>query len=393
MRIDTLPPLSLYLHLPWCVRKCPYCDFNSHESADGVPGADYIAALLRDLDAELDLAQGRTLQSIFIGGGTPSLFSGEAIRRLLDGIRERIAVRDEAEVTLEANPGTAESGRFADYRDAGVKRLSIGVQSFRDAQLVKLGRIHSAAEALRAYDMARRAGFENINLDLMYGLPDDSPGGALQDLRTAVALAVPHLSWYQLTLEPNTAFHRQPPILPDDDTIIEIEEAGRVLLAEHGYARYEVSAYAMPGQRCAHNLNYWQFGDYLGIGAGAHGKITLADCVLRRARQRNPRMYMRRAGTTEAVTCERIESRSQLTVEFFMNALRLTDGIELSLFEARTGLSRLAIEAAVSEAGARGLLIRRRDTVRPSELGMRYLNDLIALFDVPPADGRQAMAV
>ncbi|MGQ0657959.1 MAG: radical SAM family heme chaperone HemW [Chromatiales bacterium] len=382
LRFSTLPPLSLYVHLPWCVRKCPYCDFNSYESIAGIPEDAYVDALLEDLDDELPFAHGRPLQSIFIGGGTPSLFSGAAIARLLTGIGERIKITAAAEITLEANPGTAEAGRFATYRKAGVNRLSIGVQSFRDPQLARLGRIHGCVEAVKACEMARTAGFRTINLDLMYGLPDDDVAGALSDLRAAIALEPPHLSWYQLTLEPNTAFHHAPPRLPDEDTILETESAGRTLLAAHGYERYEVSAYAHEGVHCLHNLNYWQFGDYLGIGAGAHGKITEPDLgrILRRVKQRKPRTYLRTAGTEAGVSTETVTDPAQVRVEFMMNALRLTEGVPVAWFAQRTGLTLDAVEMAWSRAIELGWMCGERRRIRPTVMGQQFLNSLVDLF-------------
>jgi oxygen-independent coproporphyrinogen-3 oxidase len=362
------------------VRKCPYCDFNSYETHGALPDRQYVAALLRDLDAELPFVQGRTVDTVFIGGGTPSLFSGEAIGQLLAGIRERLPLAPSAEITLEANPGAAEAERFARFREAGVNRLSIGVQSFRDAQLTALGRVHSAAEAVRAVAAARASGFENVNLDLMYALPHDDIAGALGDLEAAIALDPAHLSWYQLTLEPNTAFHRRPPALPAEDVIIEIEQAGRATLAAHDYGRYEVSGYARPGRRCRHNLNYWQFGDYLGVGAGAHGKVTLLaeQSVLRRAKQRNPRSYLEHAGTSRAVVEERIDAH--LVLEYVMNALRLTDGVAIDEFEQRTGASASAVERPLQAAVQRGWLVARADRLQPTALGLQFLNRLLALF-------------
>src|SRR5690606_23310645 len=305
--IEPRRPLSLYVHLPWCVRKCPYCDFNSYRANGAVPEAAYVDALLRDLDAESELAAGRPIHSIFIGGGTPSLFSGEAVARLLGGVRARLDVAEDAEITLEANAGAADTGPFAAYRRAGVGRLSLGVQSFREAQLRALGRVHDERAAADAVLAAREAGFENLNVDLMYGLPDDTVSGAVADVERVIELGPAHVSWYQLTLEPNTAFHRRPPPLPDEDVVLDIEARGRALLAAAGYERYEVSAYARPGFRCRHNLHYWRFGDYVGIGAGAHGKHTSADGeILRRAKTRNPRTYMELAGTDAAVRIERI---------------------------------------------------------------------------------------
>jgi putative oxygen-independent coproporphyrinogen III oxidase len=378
----SLPPLSLYVHLPWCVRKCPYCDFNSYEARGRIADDAYVEALLRDLDAEAHLAQGRPVDSIFIGGGTPSLFSGRAIMRLVAGIRSRVDVSRAAEITLEANPGAVEAGRFADFRSAGVDRLSIGVQSFRDSRLTVLGRAHDGRDALQAVEIAARAGFTNVNLDLMYALPGDDAAGALEDLAIAVDLAPAHLSWYQLTLEPNTAFHRRPPVLPTDDSVAEIESVGRALLARRGYRRYEISAYAQPGRRCVHNLHYWRFGDYVGIGAGAHGKVTLpADgSVRRRAKTRNPRTYMERAGTLPAVAEERITAREQLVLEFMMNALRLTDGVDVECFENRTGQPRAAISEAVTEATRRGWMCEESGTLKPTEKGLEVLNSLLLLF-------------
>jgi putative oxygen-independent coproporphyrinogen III oxidase len=383
MRFERLPPLSLYAHLPWCVRKCPYCDFNSYEAKRGDPAEEaYVDALLRDLGTELEFVQERPLASVFIGGGTPSLFSGAAIRRLLDGIRSRTALVHGAEVTLEANPGAVDAERFAAYRDAGVTRLSIGVQSFRAEQLQKLQRVHGADEAARAAELAKAAGFDNFNLDLMYALPGDDVDGALADLAFAISLGPPHLSWYQLTLEPNTAFHRRPPALPAEDLVLDIERRGRELLAGAGFARYEVSAYERAGRRCAHNLNYWQFGDYLGVGAGAHGKVTLAGerAVERRAKTRNPRTYMDAAGTAAAVSVERIEDGKQLAVEFLMNALRMPEGVHVRLFEERTGQPVTVIAQGLREALDRGWLAAEVDVLRPTPAGSQMLNPLLALF-------------
>jgi len=377
-----LPPLALYVHLPWCIRKCPYCDFNSYEAGNGgFDDARYVDALLRDLDAELPLAQGRTLSSVFIGGGTPSLFSGAAIARLLTGMRERLDLPPTAEVTLEANPGAVEAARFAEYRDAGVNRLSIGAQSFRADQLRRLGRVHGPDEAVHAIELARAAGFASFNVDLMYALPGDEPEGALADLRAALEHEPPHLSWYQLTLEPNTAFHRKPPPLPAEELVLEIERRGRALLAASGYRRYEVSAYERAG-RCAHNLNYWRFGDYLGLGAGAHGKVTLLEegAIERRAKARNPRTYESAAGTASAVAVERIDDPAQVALEFLMNALRLPDGVPLELFEQRAGQPVGAIEGALCEARARRWLADEPAMLRPTASGLEMLNRLLGLF-------------
>jgi putative oxygen-independent coproporphyrinogen III oxidase len=382
LAFTALPPLALYVHLPWCIRKCPYCDFNSYEAGKGgFDDSSYVDALLRDLEVEAPLAQGRALSSVFIGGGTPSLFSGTAIARLLAGVRERLDLAESVEVTLEANPGAAEAGRFAEYREAGVNRLSIGVQSFRAEQLRRLGRVHGPDEAARAIELARAAGFATFNVDLMYALPDDDLDGALADLRVALERAPPHLSWYQLTLEPNTAFHRKPPKLPAEDLVLEIERRGRELLAASGYRRYEVSAYER-ARRCEHNLNYWRFGDYLGLGAGAHGKVTLrGDGVIeRRAKARNPRTYESAAGNARAVAVERIDDPGQVAVEFLMNALRLPEGVPVALFEERAGQPIGAIEEPLHEARARGWLADEPDLLRPTASGLEMLNPLLGLF-------------
>jgi oxygen-independent coproporphyrinogen-3 oxidase len=372
-------PLGLYVHLPWCLHKCPYCDFNSYELKGSPPEQDYVAALLRDLESELPLVAERRLASIFIGGGTPSLFSGQAIAALLEGIRARIATEPGLEITLEANPGAAEAERFRVYREAGVSRLSIGVQSLRDEQLRRLGRVHAASEAIAAVVAAQAAGFANVNVDLMYGLPGDSVAGAIDDLTRVVALAPTHLSWYQLTLEPNTRFERCPPALPDDDIVHAIETAGRELLAAAGFGRYEVSAYARPGFRCRHNLNYWEFGDYLGIGAGAHGKLTLADGVIeRRARTRNPRTWMAAAGTPAAISIERIDEPEALTTEFLMNALRLIDGVPSALLTARTRQPLARIEAGLANVRQRGWLEADPAQLRATPAGLQALNRMLA---------------
>jgi oxygen-independent coproporphyrinogen-3 oxidase len=382
LAFTALPPLALYVHLPWCIRKCPYCDFNSYEAGHaGFDEARYVDALLRDLEAEAPLSRGRALSSVFIGGGTPSLFSGTAIARLLAGVRERLDLPASAEVTLEANPGAVEAVRFGEYRDAGVNRLSIGVQSFRAEQLRRLGRVHGPDEAARAIELARGAGFASFNVDLMYALPDDDLDGALADLHAALESKPPHLSWYQLTLEPNTAFHRKPPPLPAEDLVLEIERRGRELLAASGYRRYEVSAYERAG-RCEHNLNYWRFGDYLGLGAGAHGKVTQCEegVIERRAKARNPRTYESAAGTARAVAVERIGDPGQVAVEFLMNALRLPDGVPLALFEERAGQPIGAIEGPLHEARGRGWLAAEPGMLRPTETGLEMLNPLLGLF-------------
>ncbi|BAN70208.1 radical SAM family heme chaperone HemW [endosymbiont of unidentified scaly snail isolate Monju] len=374
------PPLGLYVHIPWCLRKCPYCDFNSHAVSGEVPEAEYVDALLADLDVQAPRVAGRAVETVFIGGGTPSLFSGAAIGRLLEGIAARLDLTDAAEITLEANPGTAEAARFADYRAAGVNRLSIGVQSLDDQRLRALGRVHDAAEARQAVGWARAAGFDNLNLDLMYGLPGQDLQAALADLDAVLALAPEHLSWYQLTLEPNTLFHARPPALPDGDTVGDIMEAGLALLAGAGFRQYEISAHARPGRAARHNRNYWTFGDYLGIGAGAHGKLSAPDGRVRRySRPRHPRDYL---AAPAASGSERILSANELPLEFLMNALRLHSGVPATLFRERTGLSLAVIETPLAQARARGLLEDDPAVLRPTALGRRFLDDLLLLFEV-----------
>jgi len=376
-----LPPLSLYVHIPWCVRKCPYCDFNSHAvRSEELPEREYVDALLADLDSELDAAAGRPLQSIFIGGGTPSLFSARAIDRILRGVNDRLAFVPDIEITLEANPGTFERARFADYRAAGVNRLSIGIQSFNDAALKALGRIHCADEAIAAADAARSL-FPQLNLDLMHGLPGQTPAEALADLQQAIALAPDHLSWYQLTIEPNTEFHARPPRLPMDESLWEIQERGQARLAEAGFRQYEVSAYSRPDCQARHNLNYWQFGDYIGIGAGAHGKLTrIGDTgleIIRRHKMRQPAGYMdpaRRLAGEEPVAPE------ERPFEFMLNALRLTDGVDLRLLSERAAVDICDIRTIIDLALSKGLLEDSDSRLVPSTLGRLFLNDLLALF-------------
>ena len=382
LHFDALPPLSLYVHLPWCVRKCPYCDFNSYEARGALPDLDYVDALLRDLRAEVPFAQGRSVETVFLGGGTPSLFSGAAVARLLAGIETELVLAPQAEITLEANPGAVDAARFAAFREAGVNRLSIGIQSFRDEQLRALGRVHDAAQARVAVAAAHAAGFNNLNLDLMYGLPNDDVAGSVADLEAALKLGPAHLSWYQLTLEPNTAFERRPPALPDDDVVKRIEERGRALLAGHGYARYEISAYARDGRRCLHNLNYWQFGDYLGVGAGAHGKVTLraAGEIARRAKTRNPRTYQQRAGAADSVAQERVAEPKQAALEFLMNALRLVEGVSVELFAARAGQAVSTLAAARAAAVERGWLTSDPGVLHATPSGIDRLNRLLELF-------------
>jgi len=374
--------LALYVHFPWCVRKCPYCDFNSHTLRGEVPEADYVAALLRDLDADLADADlgARVITSVFLGGGTPSLFSGAAMAQLLDGVRARIGFAEDAEITLEANPGTVDAAHFAGYRAAGVNRLSIGVQSFNPEHLKRLGRIHSRDDAVRAVQVARDAGFDNLNLDLMFGLPEQTEAQALADLEQAIALAPQHLSVYQLTLEPNTEFAARPPPLPDDDRIADIQAALQARLAEAGYAQYEVSAYAQPGRRSRHNLTYWTFGDSLGIGAGAHGKWTHGGQVRRRAKHKHPRTYQDTAGTAAAWQEDRVILADELPFEFAMNVLRLVDGFTPEQFEAATGLGRDVLEKPLCLARARGLLDDDGTVIRASRLGYLHLNRLMGLF-------------
>ena len=379
----TTPPLSLYVHLPWCVRKCPYCDFNSHEGRGALPFEAYVDALLADLDHDLPLAWGRTVHSVFFGGGTPSLFPPAAIDRFLQQASARLRFAPDVEVTLETNPGTVEHGPFAGYRAAGVNRLSFGVQSFDDGCLQRLGRIHSSGDAERAVKAAQDAGFDNLNLDLMYALPGQSLAMALADVDRAIALQPTHLSHYQLTLEPNTVFAvRTPAGLPDEDGAWDMQEACQARLAAAGFGQYEVSAYARAGRQCRHNLNYWQFGDYLGIGAGAHGKLTLgaSQQVLRRWKLRHPAEYQAKAGTPAAIGGDEVLTASRLPFDFMLNALRHNAGVPMAMFEARTGLPRAAIADHLATAHARGWLEPDPDWLRPTELGRRFANDVIGLF-------------
>ena len=372
-----LPPLSLYLHLPWCIRKCPYCDFNSHELPELGPELEqrYVDALVADLEASLPLVWGRSVQTIFIGGGTPSLFSPRSIDALLAAVRARIRVDPQAEVTMEANPGTFEAERFKAFADAGVNRLSIGVQSFDDALLARIGRVHDAGQARRAVEVAA-AHFASFNVDLMYALPGQTMEALESDLRTALAFSPPHVSCYHLTLEPNTLFAARPPELPDEDLCAEMQALVESSLASAGLARYEVSAYARAGHRSRHNLNYWQFGDYLGIGAGAHGKLSFHDRIVRHARLRHPRDYVERALAGNAIEQERVLGRSDLCFEFMLNALRLVEGVEASLFERRTGVSIAAVSRAMQREARRGLLDEDPRRIGATALGLRFLNDL-----------------
>jgi oxygen-independent coproporphyrinogen-3 oxidase len=379
--IETLPPLSLYIHIPWCVRKCPYCDFNSHGVRGVLDEEGYVSALLADLSRDLDWVQGRALTSIFVGGGTPSLFSPAAVRRLLKGCRERLETGDALEVTMEANPGTLESDNFSGYRDAGVNRLSIGIQSFDAGCLRALDRIHSGEEALRAVQRAAAAGFERINLDLMFGLPGQTLEQARSDLLTALELDPGHISYYQLTLEPNTPFHHAPPALPDDELAWEIQEQGQSLLSEAAYGQYEISAHAREGQQCRHNLNYWTFGDYLGIGAGAHAKLTdSAGKIERLSKWRQPMDYLKRVETGVAIQSRRELTASDLVLEFMMNLLRLNRGFDPGLFETRTGLPFSALKPGLERACEKGLLIMDDGLIEVTPQGRQFLNDTLSLF-------------
>jgi putative oxygen-independent coproporphyrinogen III oxidase len=374
-----LPPLALYVHIPWCVKKCPYCDFNSHAAGPSLPEEAYVDALLADLDADLAQVHNRPLSSIFFGGGTPSLFSAKALGRLLEGVERRVRFAADIEITLEANPGTFEQAKFRDYRSLGINRLSIGVQSFQPPKLIALGRIHDGDEAVRAADMARAAGFDNFNLDLMHGLPDQSIEDALSDLHIAIAQGPTHLSWYQLTVEPNTVFWNQPPVMPEDDILWDIQEAGQALLAAEGYAQYEVSAYAQAGKAARHNLNYWTFGDFLGIGAGAHAKLSHPSGSISRSwKTRLPKDYLDSSKGFSAG--ERVLSADELPFEFLMNVLRLTDGVTSELFTQRTGLPLSQLAAARIEAQKRGLLHSDPARLCATREGQLFLNDLLQYF-------------
>jgi putative oxygen-independent coproporphyrinogen III oxidase len=398
VRLTALPPLALYVHIPWCVRKCPYCDFNSHEMLGNshertgeLPEKAYVEKLLLDLEAHLPSVWGRRLTSVFIGGGTPSLFAPESIDTLLSGVRARLPLEPGAEVTLEANPGTVEAARFRGFRDAGVNRISIGVQSFDEGMLKALGRIHSADEARRAIEAALAA-FDNVNIDLMYALPGQSAAMARADIATAASAGVPHVSAYQLTIEPNTVFWSKPPPLPGHDESADMQLTVEDILAGQGFEHYETSAFAQPGRRCRHNLNYWQFGDYLGIGAGAHGKISFPDCVTRHEHPKQPASYLQGS--------PRVENRpiqpAELAFEFMLNALRLVEGFPLALFTERTGLPVTEILASLHSGEQQGLLARDLGHVRPTERGQRFLNDLLGLFlpagtESRGSDGRDAV--
>jgi oxygen-independent coproporphyrinogen-3 oxidase len=383
LQLNALPPLSLYVHLPWCLKKCPYCDFNSHEFRSGDDAASmqdaYINALFADLEASLPLIWGRSIQTVFLGGGTPSLFDPEAIDRLVSGIRARVRLAPDAEVTMEANPGTFEKDRFKAFRQAGITRLSIGVQSFDNAHLKALGRVHDRDQALAAVTEAAQV-FDTFNLDLMYALPGQTLAGLTQDIQTALAFAPPHISIYHLTIEPNTVFAKFPPTLPEDDLAYEMMDRITELTSAQGLSRYEVSAYAKPGHQCAHNLNYWQFGDYLGIGAGAHSKLSFAHRVVRQVRYREPALYMQQAMKGEPVTQNTEVSRQDLPFEYMLNALRLREGFVLSDFVDRTGLAMTSIQKGLQEAERLGLIDRDLHRVWPTERGFDFLSDLQALF-------------
>ena len=374
-----LPPLSLYVHLPWCERKCPYCDFNSHEAAD-IPQFEYVDACLQDLRNDLPLLQQRPIETLFIGGGTPSLFSPRAIGLLLQGIARLAPLSAALEATMEANPGSAEADKFSGFREAGINRLSLGIQSFDNARLQGLGRIHNSDQAHAAIEYACNAGFDSFNLDLMHGLPGQTPASAEADLRAALAHNPPHLSWYQLTIEPNTVFHKRPPLLPVEDALADIQEHGEQLLAQSGYAQYEVSAYSRPGFNCRHNRNYWSFGDYLGIGAGAHGKITFADGRIERYnKKRQPGDYL--AAAPNAFTASRRElQRDEIIGEFMLNALRLNDGFSLEQFRARTGLHAARLEPQLVSLFQRELLEQQGDSIKATQVGRRFLDSVIAEF-------------
>mgnify|MGYP001157314036 FL=1 len=375
-----LPPLSLYIHIPWCVKKCPYCDFNSHEAQSDIPESEYIDILCQDFDRDYKYCNARSLQSIFIGGGTPSLFSAKSFEKILSHIQAKASLNTSCEITLEANPGTAEVDKFFDYFSAGINRLSIGIQSFDESQLQNLGRVHSSDESKRAIDFARRAGFENFNLDLMHGLPGQNVSDALSDLQTAIDFDPLHISWYQLTIEPNTVFYARPPALPEEPILNSLEDAGLALLKSSGYNRYEVSAFSKEGCHSRHNLNYWEFGDYLGIGAGSHGKITLTDTntIVRTQKHRQPNHYLSKCIQSETKRTEIL--LNERAVEFLLNALRIRHGFSESLFQSRTGLPFSSIGKKVEYLITGGLLQRRSGRIAASDKGYRLLNSLLQEF-------------
>ena len=374
-----LPPLALYVHIPWCLKKCPYCDFNSHERRGDIPEARYVDALLTDLELALPSIWGRRMHTVFFGGGTPSLFAPESIDRILAGVRARVALAPDAEITLEANPGTFERARFAGFRAAGINRLSVGVQSFEPRFLSALGRVHDADEA-RAAAAAAIEIFGNVNLDLMYALPGQTLTDAGSDLAQALSFSPPHLSFYHLTIEPNTLFHRYPPVLPDDETSADIEDAIAETLGASGYLHYETSAYAKPGHECRHNVNYWRFGDYLGIGAGAHSKLSFQERVVRQVRHKQPQHYIEEVERGSPLAEDRAVERGEIGFEFMLNALRLTAGVPVALFAERTGFPLTLVQKPLDEAERRGLIERDHRHIRPTPLGQRFLNDLQAIF-------------
>ncbi len=390
-RFAAPPPLALYVHIPWCIRKCPYCDFNSHEKRGEIPEAQYVEALIADLEFALPSIWGRRFASVFFGGGTPSLFSPEAIDRILAAVRARVPLAPDAEITLEANPGTFEQVKFAGFRAAGVNRLSLGVQSFNPIHLRALGRVHDEREARTAAAAALEI-FGNVNLDLMYALPGQTVEEARDDVVAALAFASPHLSFYHLTIEPNTLFHRHPPPLPDDDAAADIADAVEGALTDAGYGHYETSAFARPGRESRHNLNYWRFGDYLGIGAGAHSKLSFPERVVRQVRHKQPQQYLERMARGEPLLEEREVTRGQIGFEFMLNALRLTDGVPLALFAERTGFPPTVVRKELDEAERRGLLVRDHERIKPTPLGRRFLNDLQVIFlrSDPPRQAQPA---
>ena len=377
--LKTPPPLSLYIHIPWCVKKCPYCDFNSHESRTEIPEKRYVAALIADLEQSAPRVYGRKIKSVFFGGGTPSLFSADSINEILSAVRMLTPLDYGAEITLEANPGTVDTAHFLSYKQAGVNRVSLGIQSFNADYLNALGRIHDDKQAIQATELALTI-FERVNLDVMYGLPNQSLEHALQDARQAASLNPDHLSFYHLTLEPNTPFHRTPPSLPSDDVSADMQEEIEVLLAENGYEHYETSAFCKPNNQARHNLNYWQFGDYLGIGAGAHSKLSFHDKITRETRHKHPKAFMEGAEAGNAVDNTWVIKQADLGFEFMMNALRLTGGFETKLFSERTGMPVQSISMGLAEASKKGLITQNTQYIQPTLLGQRYLNDLLELF-------------
>jgi oxygen-independent coproporphyrinogen-3 oxidase len=375
-----LPPLSLYIHIPWCVRKCPYCDFNSHESEGKIPENDYLEALFRDLESDLPWVQNRKIHSIFFGGGTPSLFSASGIEKIIQRVQTLIGFEDKIEITLEANPGTAEQQKFSEFQSAGVNRLSIGVQSFNTAHLKALGRIHDGHNALKAVEMAQKAGFDRLNVDLMHGLPNQTRSEAIDDLQIAINTGITHISWYQLTIEPNTTFYSKPPILPVEEQLADIQDLGQTTLANAGFEHYEISAFARNTEHCRHNINYWQFGDYLGVGAGAHGKITLPDqnTIIRTAKTRQPKHYL--DPEIKALTASKTIAEDQLPLEFMMNGLRLTSGIEKQLFSSRTGLLTDDIHPKIARLEHDGLLKQQASNYCTTDIGARFLDSILQRF-------------